>query len=193
MEFDARDQSIQENYLRMVQFITPRPIAWVSTSALDGTPNLAPFSFFSGVGASPPTICFAPANGPDGRPKDTLENIRRTGEFVVNLVTEDVGLAMHRTAEDVPPEVNEFALVGVKESPSATVTPPRVAEAAAVMECTLHSAIALGTGPGGANLVIGHVQHFYVRDALVDQRSLHTIARAGRREYLRVDETFRYE
>ncbi|MEM0924859.1 MAG: flavin reductase family protein [Planctomycetota bacterium] len=193
MEFDARSQTIQENYLRMVQLITPRPIAWVSTRSNDGTSNLAPFSFFTGVGANPPTICFAPANRPDGTPKDTLENIQRTGEFVVNLVTDEVGLAMHRSAEDVEPEINEFRLVGVNEAASKTVQPPRVLEASAAMECTLHSVVTLGTGPGGANLVIGSVQYFHVKDALVDERSVKTIARAGRREYLRVNDTFRYE
>ncbi|MEM6469945.1 MAG: flavin reductase family protein [Planctomycetota bacterium] len=193
MEFDAKGQTIQENYLRMVQLITPRPIAWVSTLSLDGVANLAPFSFFTGVGANPPTLCFAPANQPDGSAKDTLENIRRTGEFVVNLVTEDLGLAMHRSAEDVAPEIDEFKLVGVTEAESIRVQPPRVLESAAAMECTLHSVVTLGTGPGGANLVIGNVQYFHLRDGLENEKALPTVARVGRREYLQVQKTFRYE
>lgn len=193
MEFDVEKLSLQETYLRMVQLITPRPIAWVSTMSVDGIANLAPYSFFSGVGANPPTLCFAPANKADGRAKDTLENIRRTGQFVVNLVTEPVAQAMHRSADDLEPDVDEFAFVGIDQAASVKVKPPRVKQAAAAMECTLHSAIALGTGPGGANLVIGNVVYFHVDDSLVDQKVLPTIGRVGRREYLEVKETFRLE
>ena len=193
MEFDVEAMSLQETYLRMVQLITPRPIAWVSTLSIDSVPNLAPFSFFSGVGANPPTVCFAPANNAKGEAKDTLENVRRTGQFVVNIVTDAVAQAMHRTADDVGPEVDEFDFAEVGAEQSVKVAPPRVAEAVAAMECTLHSAIALGTGPAGANLVIGNVVYFHVKDDLVDEKVLHTIGRVGRREYTEVKTTFRLE
>ena len=193
MEFDVERLSLQETYLRMVQLITPRPIAWVSTLSIDGIPNVAPYSFFSGVGANPPTVCFAPANNAQGQAKDTLENIRRTGQFVVNIVTEPVSQAMHRSADDVAPDVDEFAFVGIDQAPCVKIKPPRVKQAVAAMECTLHSAIALGTGPGGANLVIGNVVYFHIDDALVDEKVLHTIGRVGRREYTEVKETFRLE
>jgi flavin reductase (DIM6/NTAB) family NADH-FMN oxidoreductase RutF len=193
MEVDTEDLSLQQTYLRMVQLITPRPIAWVSTVSAAGVPNLAPFSFFTGVGANPPTICFAPANDPSGAPKHTLENIRHNGQFVVNLVTEPLAQAMHRTADPVAAEINEFELAGVAPAPSTKVTPPRVAACVAAMECSLHSAIALGTGPGGANLVIGNVLHFNVNDELVDEKVLHTVARVGRREYTEVKTTFRLQ
>lgn len=193
MEFDVSDLTLQETYLRMVQLITPRPIAWVSTLSVDGIANLAPFSFFSGVGANPPTVCFAPANNAQGKPKDTLENIRRSGEFVVNIVTESTAQAMHRSADDVAPEIDEFELSGVDKRESVKVNPPVVADAVAAMECTLHSAIALGTGPGGANLVIGNVVYFHVNDDLVDEKVIRTIGRVGRREYTEVRDTFRLE
>ena len=193
MEFDVEKLTLQETYLRLVQLITPRPIAWVSTLSVDGVPNLAPFSFFSGVGANPPTVCFAPANNAQGLPKDTLENVRRTGQFVVNIVTESVAQAMHRSSDEVGSEIDEFQHVGVEPIESVKVKPPRVRSAVAAMECTLHSAITLGTGPAGANLVIGNVVYFHVEDNLVDQKALHTIARVGRREYTEVKETFRLE
>lgn len=191
MEFDVEDLSIQDTYLRMVQLITPRPIAWVSTLSIDGVANVAPYSFFSGVGANPPTLCFAPANDRHGKPKDTLENIRRTGQFVVNIVTESTAKAMHRSADELGPEVDEFELTGVQKVGSAKVLPPRVKESVAAMECTLHSAIQLGTGPGGANLVIGNVVYFYLQDRLVDQSVLPTVGRVGRRDYTEVKDTFR--
>jgi len=193
MEFDVADLSVQETYLRMVQLITPRPIAWVSTLSEDGIANLAPFSFFSGVGANPPTVCFAPANDGHGRPKDTLKNIRSNGQFVVNIVTRPVAQAMHRSADDVAPEVDEFDLTGVTPAASVKIKPPRVAQAVAAVECTLHTALQLGTGPGGANLVIGNVVYFHVDDSVLDQKSLPTVGRVGRREYTEVLETFRLE
>jgi flavin reductase (DIM6/NTAB) family NADH-FMN oxidoreductase RutF len=193
MEFDVANLSIQDTYLRMVQLITPRPIAWVSTLSVDGVPNLAPFSFFSGIGANPPTICFAPANDAAGNPKDTLENVRRTGQFVVNIVTEPVAEAMHRSAETVAPDVDEFDMVGLESAPCVKVKPARVKTAVAAMECTLHTALQLGTGPGGANLVIGNVVYFHVDDDLVDQKVIHTIGRVGRRDYTKVTDTFRLE
>lgn len=193
MQFDVNDLSLQETYLRMVQLITPRPIAWVSTLCPDGVPNLAPFSFFSGVGANPPTVCFAPANDARGNAKDTLANLRRNGQFVVNIVTREVAQAMHRSADDVGPEVNEFELTGVTAAACVKVKPPRVAEAVASMECTLHTAMQLGTGPGGANLVIGNVVYFHIDDDAVEQRSLPTVGRVGRREYTEIRDTFRLE
>ncbi len=193
MEFDVSDLALQETYLRMVQLITPRPIAWVSTVSDEGIANLAPFSFFTGVGANPPTVCFAPANDGRGNAKDTLQNIRRNGQFVVNIVTRPVAQAMHRSADDVGPEVDEFDLTGVTPTASVKVKPPRVAQAVAAMECTLHTALQLGTGPGGANLVIGNVVYFHVADDAVDVKSLPTVGRVGRREYTEVRETFRLE
>ncbi|OYP37998.1 flavin reductase family protein [Rhodopirellula sp. MGV] len=190
MQFDVDQLSVQETYLRMVQVISPRPIAWVSTRSGDGVPNLAPFSFFTGIGANPPTLCFAPANNPDGSAKDTLENIRQTGQFAVNIVTESTAQAMHQSADPVAPEVNEFELVGVSQLPCVKIDVPRVEQAVATMECTLHSVVGLGTGPGGANLVIGNVVHFHIDDALVDEKVLSTIGRVGRRHYCKVDETF---
>lgn len=193
MQFDVSDLSTQEIYLRMVQLITPRPIAWISTQSVDGIPNLAPYSFFSGVGANPPTVCFAPANNADGSPKDTLENVRRTGQFVVNIVTQAVGPAMHRSADVSEPQCNEFEATGMHSIDSIKVSCPRVGQAVAAMECTLHSAVQLGSGPGGANLVIGNVVYFHIRDELVDQKVIPTIGRVGRREYTEITDTFRLE
>ncbi|MEO1524229.1 MAG: flavin reductase family protein [Planctomycetota bacterium] len=193
MQFDVDQLSVQETYLRMVQLISPRPIAWVSTLSIDGIPNLAPYSFFAGVGANPPTVCFAPANDKHGLAKDTLENIRRTGEFVINTVTEPVAQAMHRSADELAPDVNEFELTGLEPAECVKVKPPRVKAAVASMECRLHSAIGLGTGPGGANLVIGTVVYFHVADDCVEQKVLPTIGRVARREYAEIKDTFRLE
>jgi len=193
MQFDVDQMSLKDTYLRLVQLISPRPIAWVSTLSTDGIANLAPFSFFTGVGANPPTVCFAPANGKSGQPKDTLANVQRTGEFVVNIVTEPVAAAMHQTSDELAPDVNEFEVVGLDPAASTKVKPPRVKSSVAALECVLHSAIQLGHGPGGANLVIGRVVHFHLDDAILDQASIETVARVGRREYTVVKDTFRFD
>jgi flavin reductase (DIM6/NTAB) family NADH-FMN oxidoreductase RutF len=180
----------------MVRLITPRPIAWVSTLSADGIANLAPFSFFNGVGANPPTIMFCPANKRDGTPKDTLANIQQSGQFVVNLVTESVAQAMNLTAAEWEPDIDEFEMARIGRTESKYVSPPRVADSAAAFECQLHQAIQLGTGPGGANLIIGRIVSMHVADALFDDDGtfdaarLDTIGRMGGDDYVRTGDRF---
>ncbi len=100
-------------YKIMIGSIVPRPIGWVSTINSEGKPNLAPFSFFNVVCANPPTLLFCPMirEGDDWE-KDTLRNIRSNGEFVFNIVTEDLAQAMNITSGEYYPEVDEFQLSG---------------------------------------------------------------------------------
>ncbi|NND97389.1 MAG: flavin reductase family protein [Pirellulaceae bacterium] len=196
MQFDPDDMSVRDIYGWMVGLITPRPIAWVSTLSIDGIANLAPFSFFNGVGGNPPTIVFCPANNREGRPKDTLANIQRTGQFAVNLVTAADVEAMNLTSADFAADEDEFALASIAKAPCDRIDVPRVAQAAATLECQLHSAIQLGTGPGGANLVIGRVVYLHVSDAVVDETGrlradkLDTIGRMGGAQYVRTSDRF---
>ena len=150
MQIDPTDLSTRDLYTWMVRLITPRPIAWVSTLSHQGLANLAPFSFFSGLGANPPTVLFCPANNRFGRPKDTLVNVRSTGQFVVNLVTESDAEAMNLTACELDADVDEFEFAAIDKADCQVVSPPRVANASAAIECQLQEAITLGTGPGGA-------------------------------------------
>jgi flavin reductase (DIM6/NTAB) family NADH-FMN oxidoreductase RutF len=196
MQIDPAQQSTRSLYSWMVGLITPRPIAWVSTIADDGTVNLAPFSFFNGLGANPPTILFCPANRRDGSPKDTLANIRQNGQFVVNLVTESFAEAMNQTAAEWAPDVDEFEMADVFKADSVIVRPPRVSDAAGALECELHDAIQVGVGPGGANLVIGRIVWMHVADHLLDDNGhldasqLDTIGRMGGSGYVRTTDRF---
>ncbi|TWU08035.1 flavin reductase family protein [Stieleria varia] len=192
MQLDLNDLSGSEIYQSMVSMITPRPIAWVSTLSTDGVANLAPFSFFTGVGVRPPTLVFCPANRGDGSPKDTLANIQRSGEFVVNIVTQTVARAMHLSAADVSPDVDEFELTGVDKADSLIVKPPRVAQCVAAMECRLHQVIQLAAGPGGANMVVGRIVGFHVDDEIVQDGKMviNTIARSGRSLYVAESDAF---
>ncbi len=114
MIVDPQRESAADVYKLMTAVIVPRPIAFVSTVNTSGQRNLAPFSFFTAVSANPPVICFSPmVRGTDGKTKDTLNNIRATGEFVVNLVSEDLGERMNLTSPEFPPEVDEFDRAGL--------------------------------------------------------------------------------
>ena len=196
MQINPAETSARDLYGWMVRLITPRPIAWVSTMSSCGTANLAPFSFFSGVGAKPPTVVFCPSNNRLGKPKDTLANIQDNGQFVVNLVTEADGEAMNLTSCELTPDQDEFEFASVAREASLHVNPPRVAKAAAAMECETHEVIALGTGPGGANLVIGRILWIHVDDRLFDADGefaasrLDTIGRMGDADYVRTRERF---
>ena len=110
MQLDPQKLSAGTVYAWMVNLITPRPIAWVSTESLNGQRNLAPFSFFSGVGSNPPTLLFCPANKRDGSPKDTMRNAETTGDFVVNIVSEHLAEPMNNSAAELPSSESEFEL-----------------------------------------------------------------------------------
>ncbi|MGA2534662.1 MAG: flavin reductase family protein, partial [Terracidiphilus sp.] len=141
----------------MTGIIVPRPVALVSTIDRNGVPNLAPFSFFTGVGSNPPTLLFCPvvrtpgsgaATGLSDLRKDTLRNVEETGEFVVNTVSEAISAAANAASAEVPPDVNEFVLSGLTPQASEFVRPARVAESPAQIECKLLQVIYTGHAPG---------------------------------------------
>ena len=118
MIIDPNTQSFSDNHKLMIGSILPRPIAFVSTCSPDGVLNLAPFSYFNGVCSNPPTIMFAPARrGYDGKTKDTLNNIRETNEFVINIVSEGFAKKMVACSTDFEPQINEFEISGLTPSP----------------------------------------------------------------------------
>lgn len=164
-------------YKLMTGLIVPRPIALVSTVDKAGAANLAPFSFFNGVGSVPPSILFCPTvRAPLGsaheiRPdirKDTLRNVEETGEFVVNVVSDAIAAQANAASAEVPPEVDEFVLSGLTPIASDVVRPSRVAESPAAMECRLLQVVYLSRKPGGGVVVIGEVVRFHVREDLFD-------------------------
>jgi flavin reductase (DIM6/NTAB) family NADH-FMN oxidoreductase RutF len=173
LTIDPAEQPTRQVYKVMTGIIVPRPIALVSSLDRNGVANLAPFSFFCGVGSAPPTLLFCPAlharEGADStQRKDTLRNVEETGEFVVNVVSDAIAAAANATAAEVPPEVDEFALSGLTPAPSLVVRPPRVAESPAQMECKLMQVIYTSHRPGGGVIVLGEIVRFHVRADLVD-------------------------
>lgn len=201
MELSPKDfDDPRKLYGFMTAIILPRPIGWVSTASPDGQRNLAPFSFFNGVAANPPTVSISILHAPrgDGR-KDTWRNIEQTGEFVVNVASEDLAEQVNRTGTECPPEVDEFEMAGLDAVPSVVVAAPRVAQAPAHLECRLHDTMRVGDGMGGATLVVGEIVHISVADHAigegprVDLARLRPLSRLGGASYAPVRETFDLE
>lgn len=198
MEIKTSDLASKDFFKLMTATIVPRPIAWVSTVNEAGLSNLAPFSFFTGVCSIPPTILFCNlVRGTDGGEKDTLHNIRATGEFVINVVTEELAPAMNLTAGEYPSGTNEFEIAGLTETPSATVKPPRLKESPVSMECKLSQIVDVGDGGIGAgSIIIGEVLHLHIDDQVmlpnykVDTRTLNPISRLAGPNYGKIGEIF---
>ncbi len=168
-----------EVYHFMIGVVVPRPIAFVSTVNPGGRFNVAPFSYFNAITNRPPLLGIS-INSRRGVPKDTLRNIRETGEFVVNTVDEALGARMVHTSGDWPEEVDEFALTGLTPVPSDRVRPPRVGESPVAMECRVHRLIELGN----AWFVVGemlcaHVKDEVLTDGRVDVLKLRPLGRLG--------------
>jgi len=196
MRIDPVIIPVRDLYRMMISVITPRPIAWVSTISPNGIPNLAPFSFFNGVAANPPTIVFSPVNRRDGSKKDTVLNIEKTPEFVVNIVSFDQAGPMNSCSEEFQYEISEFEKCGLTQLPSEKVKPPRVKEAKVHLECVLHQIVHVGEGPLAANLVIGRIVLMHVdesvlgTDGLPDPKKLDSIGRMGGELYARTTDLF---
>ncbi|HZK80132.1 MAG TPA: flavin reductase family protein [Humisphaera sp.] len=199
MTFDPATTSIRDFYRHMISCITPRPIAWVSTISPRNVPNLAPFSFFNGVGANPPAVVFSPTNRRDGSPKDTLINVEKSGQFVVNVVSESVAKLMNDTSAEIDYEVSEFELCGLTPIPASRVKPPMVKEAMVQMECELIEIVHVGRGPLAANIVIGRIVMMHVNESVLDANGqidpdkLATVGRMGGMSYCRTKDRFELE
>ena len=176
-----------EMYFLLTSLIVPRPVAWVSTVDALGVRNLAPYSYFSFCSSTPPILHFT-ANGA----KNTLSNVRQTGEFVVNIADGDLMEAMNVTAAEYPPDEDEFEWAGVQARPARLVKPPAVAKAKIVIECTLREIMDIGEG----SIVFGDIVHISTaagiwRDGRIDPLLLRPVGRLGNSHYTVITETNR--
>ena len=166
MHIDPTANTAIDNYKLLTNLVVPRPIAWVTSQNAQGVVNLAPFSFFNAIGSNPLYLMISVGRNDDGSMKDTANNILASGEFVVNMVTEDVLAAMNISAADFPSDESELTAAGLHVAASLRVNVPRVTESQASMECKLHSQHALGT----YTIFIGEVVMFNVADHLMGER-----------------------
>ncbi len=188
MEFVVEKTDGDTLFRLVLGLVVPRPIGWVSTVSREGVLNIAPFSFFNAVNDEPPVLMISVSDRDDGTPKDTVRNILETGEFVVNLVTEDLFEKMLVTGEDFPPEVDEFEKAGLTPEPSKFVKAPRVKESKVSFECRLfrHEKVY------DMHLILGEALLISVEDGIVDEEGrvdynrLRILGRLGGKYYVRV-------
>lgn len=197
MEITPDSLPHQSIYKLMIGAIVPRPIGWISSIDAAGRANLAPYSFFNAVCPNPPTVLFCSnVRGSDHQQKDTINNIRETGEFVVNIVTEELAEAMNLSSAELPRGEDEFRHAGLTAAPSQVVKPPRVKESPIHFECQLSHVLDIGEGPGGGSIVIGQVVHIHVDDRVligqdkIDLAALKPIGRLAGSSYTRVTDLF---
>ena len=174
MIYDPDEITFQETHKLMIGSIVPRPIAFVGTTSLKKTDNIAPFSYFNGVCSNPPTIMFAPARrGWDGKEKDTLINIRDTKEFTINVVSESFAQQMVECSTDYDSDVNEFKVSGLNTSKSKKILPPRLKEAKISLECILNQIVEIGDGTAGSGfIVIGSIVLFHIDDRIISDNKI---------------------
>ena len=192
MEYAPENLAPRERYKVLTSFVLPRPIAWVTSLGPTGVVNAAPFSFFNVFAEDPPLCMFAVNRRPDGRVKDTVVNIERTGEFVVNIADENLARAMHESSGDFPPDVGEPDYLGLKLAPSRKVAVPRLADTPWAMECKVWKQIEVN---GDRVLIMGEGINFHIRDELWDHEKMrvhteryHPIGRMFADRYCRTDD-----
>lgn len=158
-----------ETYKLLIGLVIPRPIAWISTRSENGVANCAPFSFFNVFSEDPP-LCVIGINprASDGATKHSLKNIRRTKEFVVNLVDEATANAMHLSSEEIPEHESEFVKAGLTEAPAMLVRHPRIAQAAACLECRLERLLEISAT---RELVLGEILLVHAREGIIDPKT----------------------
>jgi len=164
MLFDLAALDAQNAYKLLVSTVVPRPIAWVTTQDLDGSVNAAPFSFFNAVSGDPPVVAIGIGGRAPGDVKDTGGNIRRTGQFVVNMVSDALAEKMNVTAIDFGKDVNELAEAGLATAPSAKVRPPRIAASPVAFECERLVIVDVGVD---RSVVLGRVLAIHIADDCV--------------------------
>lgn len=196
MKFDLERVSTRQVYGLLIGLVAPRPIALVTSMNEHGHLNAAPFSAYNYLCTDPPIVGMGVTNRPgnDFAPKDTARNIRRTGEFVVNVVTEDIAREMNICATDFPPEIDELKMAGLTTADSSVVKVPRIAEAHAALECREVTSMEIGR----SRIILGRVVSIYVEDRFVDPagpyiraEELHAIGRMnGLGSYVRTRDAF---
>jgi len=178
--------------------VAPRPIGWISTISADGISNLAPYSQFQNLTFDPPYVMFAANQNTLGRRKDSVTNAEQTGAFVYNMATYALREAVNISAQEVPPDVDEFDLAGLKKAPSRAVKPYRVGESPVQFECRYHQTLRLpGRGKmGTADVVIGEVLGIHIKDEYIlpdgkiDIIRIQPLARLGYYDYTIVESLF---
>ncbi len=196
MNYDLEKAPRSHAYKLLVGLVAPRPIALITSMDEEGRLNAAPFSAYNYLCTDPPIIGVGVTNRSNEVfvPKDTARNIRRTGEFVVNVVSEDIAKKMNICATDFPEDMNEVELAGFTTAPSEKVKVPRLAESHAALECQEFTTMEIGR----SRIILGRVVAIYVEDRFIDPEGpfvkaeeLHAIGRMnGLGNYVKTRDAF---
>ncbi|MEZ5032342.1 MAG: flavin reductase family protein [Saprospiraceae bacterium] len=189
---DPAAMAVKDLHQYILGAVAPRPIAFASTVDRQGIPNLAPYSFFNAFSSNPPVLVFSSNRKvKDNQTKDTLHNIRETGEVVINAVNFAMMRQMALASIEYPAEINEFEKAGFTPLASDLVKPFRVAESPTQMECTVKDIITLGDQGGAGHLIICDVVRIHIHEAVIDDRDridphkMDLVGRMGRAYYVR--------
>lgn len=197
-DLDVTTLAPRDAYALLTSFILPRPIALVSTVSEDGVPNVAPFSYFTGVGSDPPTVALSVGDRRDGH-KDTLRNAKASGVLCINLVEEAISEAMNAASAELPPAQSEFDLAGLTPTPCSGIDCVYVAEARARLECKLVDVHVYGR-KNKTNLVVAEVVHVHIDAAIaaastfprVDPHLAQPVGRMGGPNYAKLGERYQH-
>ena len=195
MNIDPSSLSEGRRYFLLISCVVPRPVAWVATVNEDGGHNLAPFSFFNAFSATPPIIGIGFGPHEHKPEKDTLRNIKRTGELTVNLANVELAEPLYLSSLDYPYGEDEFERVGLTPAPALTIAAPLVREAPVSLECRLLEAKPLGDGAN--TLVLAEISQFHIKETLFDYRGnvdvhrLNPLARLGAGTFAGLADIFR--
>ena len=188
---DRNDHGLPHDPFKAI--VAPRPIGWITSMSRKGEINLAPYSFFNGVCSRPPMICFSS----EGR-KDSLTFVEETREFVCNLATFELRLAVNETSAPYPRGVNAMLSAGLTPAPSRLVKPPRIAEAPCALECRWLQTVSLNDVDGrllDSHVVFGQVVGIFIDDrflinGMLDTAAMKPLARCGYNDYSVVESVF---
>jgi flavin reductase (DIM6/NTAB) family NADH-FMN oxidoreductase RutF len=192
LSFNPYDLPVPKRHQLMVSAVGPRPICWASTVDEDGLPNLAPYSFFNCFSSNPPVLVFSSnRRGRDNTTKDTLHNIQKTKEVVINVVPYALVNQMNISSTDYAASVNEFEKAGVTMLESECVKPFRVKESPVQFECKVTEIISLGNIGGAGNLFICEVVKMHIDESVMDEsgmidpHKIDLVGRMGKEYYVR--------
>lgn len=192
MTIDLQKSSTPEVHNYLLSLVSPRPIAFASTIDERGRVNLSPFSFFNAFSANPPILIFSPSRrGRDNTTKDTLDNVLKVPEVVINIVSYDIVQQMSLSSSEFETGVNEFIKSGLTEVPSELIRPPRVKESPASIECKVKEVIPLGDQGGAGQLVVSEGLRIHLNEKIldasgkVDPHKLDAVGRSGGNWYAR--------
>lgn len=199
MDIDPSKLRTREVYALLTSLIVPRAIGFTSTKDARGRLNVAPFSYFTGLGSDPPLVTLGIANKRDGSPKDTLRALSETSVLCVNLVEEPIVAPMNQASGEYAADVSEFEVTGLTPAPCAVIDCVRVRESRASLECRVVDVHRYGRG-AGVNLVVAEVVHVFLDDdivcegmAVVDPEKIRPVARLGGTGYAKLGEIFHLE